>query len=84
MATQRLTKTTVDKLAPGAEDYIIWDDALPGFGVRVKPSNVKSYVVQYRNRKTGPLRSATERFGAKIEALNKDHKAEIIPLRLPR
>jgi integrase len=59
MATQQLTKATVDKLAPGAEDYVIWDAALPGFGIRVKPSNVKSYVVQYRNRKTGASRRKT-------------------------
>jgi integrase len=59
MATQKLTKTTVDKLTPDTEDYIIWDAALPGFGVRVKPSNVKSYIVQYRNRKTGASRRKT-------------------------
>src|SRR5262245_18631407 len=59
MATQKLTKATVDKLAPGAEDYVIWDAALPGFGIRVKPSNVKSYIVQYRNRKTGASRRKT-------------------------
>lgn len=59
MATQKLTKATVDKLVPGAEDYVIWDAALPGFGIRVKPSGVKSYVVQYRNRKTGASRRKT-------------------------
>lgn len=59
MAKQRLTKSTVDELAPGAEDYVIWDSPLPGFGVRVKPSGVKSYIVQYRNRKTGASRRKT-------------------------
>lgn len=59
MAKLKLTKSTVENLAPGSEDYVIWDSALPGFGVRVKPSKVKSYVVQYRNRKTGASRRKT-------------------------
>jgi hypothetical protein len=59
MAKTILTKSTVDKLAPSAEDYVIWDSALPGFGIRVKPSNVKSYIIQYRNRKTGASRRKT-------------------------
>jgi hypothetical protein len=59
MAKQKLTKSTVESLAPSDQDYVIWDSALPGFGIRVKPSNVKSYIVQYRNRKTGTSRRKT-------------------------
>lgn len=44
----RLTKTFVDGLKPGEPDYIMWDDALPSFGVRVWPSGKKVYLVQYR------------------------------------
>ena len=59
MAKQKLTKSVVESLTCGSEEYVIWDSALPGFGIRVKPSNVKSYIVQYRNRKTGASRRKT-------------------------
>jgi integrase len=59
MAKQELTKSAVESLACGGEEYVVWDSALPGFGIRVKPSNVKSYIVQYRNRKTGASRRKT-------------------------
>lgn len=59
MAKQKLSKVRVEKLEPGEKDYIIWDADLPGFGVRVKPTGVKSYVVQYRNRQNGVSRRKT-------------------------
>jgi integrase len=45
----RITKRTVESLQPGDRDVFVWDDELRGFGVRVKPSGVCSYLVQYRN-----------------------------------
>ena len=53
MAKQKLTKSVVERLISASTDYFAWDAELPGFGVRVKPSGIKSYIVQYRNRKTG-------------------------------
>ena len=59
MAKVKLTKSCVDKLSAKDKDIIYWDDALPGYGVRVKASGVKSFVVQYRNRQTGRSRRKT-------------------------
>lgn len=59
MPQLKLTKTVVDRLAAEQADAIYWDSALPGFGIRVKPSGVKSYVVQYRSRSSGQSRRKT-------------------------
>ncbi|SMH30621.1 tyrosine-type recombinase/integrase [Mesorhizobium australicum] len=44
----KLTKRTVDTSIVKSSDYVIWDDELPGFGLRVFASGRRSYVVQYR------------------------------------
>ncbi|HET7085936.1 MAG TPA: integrase arm-type DNA-binding domain-containing protein [Rhizomicrobium sp.] len=47
----KLTKRTVDDLeAAGGKDLVAFDDDVPGFGIRVKPSGAKSWLIQYRNR----------------------------------
>jgi len=44
----KLNKRTVDQAGPGKSDYFLWDDELPGFGLRVFSSGKRSYLVQYR------------------------------------
>jgi hypothetical protein len=56
---QKLTKSAVEALATGGKELVAWDTELPGFGVRVKPGGAKSYVVQYRDRRTGESRRKT-------------------------
>lgn len=53
----KLTKRTVDQLAPGPVEMVHWDDELRGFGVRVWPSGRKVYVVMSRVK--GRLRRIT-------------------------
>lgn len=45
----KLTKQRVDALIAKQSEHIEKDDQTKGFGVRVKPSGVKSYIIQYRN-----------------------------------
>ena len=59
MARRKLTKLIVEGIKPADKDTVVWDEALPGFGVRVKATGVRSYIVQYRNRKTGESRRTT-------------------------
>ena len=59
MIAERLSKTVVERIAAVEQDIIVWDNTPPGFGIRVKPSGVRSYIVQYRNRTTGSSKRLT-------------------------
>lgn len=54
----RLTKRIIDGLEITGADYVAWDADLPGFGVRVRASGAKSYIVLYR---AGSGRNAPKR-----------------------
>lgn len=45
---QRITKRVVDAASPGEERYTVWDADLKGFGLRVAPSGVKTFIARYR------------------------------------
>ena len=44
----KLTKRVVDAAEIREREYFIWDEDLPGFGLRVLPSGRKRYIIQYR------------------------------------
>ena len=62
-----LTKRAVDALEPASTPWIAWDDKLTGFGVRIQPSGVKSFIVNYRagdgGRKAPNKRVVLGRYG---------------------
>ena len=44
----KLSKSEVDNLKPSGDQYFVWSDDIKGFGVKVFPTGVKSFVFQYR------------------------------------
>jgi integrase len=60
----KLTKTTVDALQLKAgSDAFLWDSELRGFGVRLKPSGTKTFVIQYRNAERRTRRFVIGQYG---------------------
>lgn len=39
-------KSSIEEILPADRDVFLWDDSLPGFGVRVLPSGKRSSVLQ--------------------------------------
>jgi len=48
-----LTKRVIDTLQPTDKSWIAWDDKLTGFGVCIRPSGTKSFIVNYRTGDRG-------------------------------
>jgi integrase len=46
----KLTKRAIEALGIPARDVTIFDDDLAGFGLRLKPTGSRSFLIQYRNR----------------------------------
>jgi integrase len=60
----KLTKKLLDSLKPrDGPDLFVWDSALTGYGVRVKPTGSASFLVQYRTPQRRTRRYAFAKLG---------------------
>lgn len=57
----KITKTLVDTSKPAEAEYVVWDEEIKGFGLRVSKSGVKTYILKYRvgGGRRGAQRKAT-------------------------
>lgn len=65
---EKLSKRVVEGLKPSqvgvpGSDLFVWDRELKGFGVRVSPQGLKSFIVQYRMPSGRHRRTVIGRFG---------------------
>src|SRR5262245_33853037 len=59
----KLTKKSIDAIKSEATDRIYWDDELRGFGLRVKQSGLRSFLIQFRNRQGRSRRLTVGNYG---------------------
>lgn len=74
--SEKLTVTLIKSLQPQNKDYIAWDRDLKGFGIRVKPTGVKSYLIQYRNTNRRSRRFTLGRTGEFTPAAAREFAAK--------
>lgn len=43
-----LTEESVATAPPRSTEYTIWSETVPGFGLRIRPTGVKTYIVMFR------------------------------------
>jgi len=55
----KITVKALQRPKKGSRDQFLWDEELPGFGVKLAPAGRRSYLLQYR---TGGRGSPTKRY----------------------
>src|SRR3954466_12430843 len=80
MTGQRLTKRSLESLKARSKEYTVWDRAIGGFGVRVRPTGAMSYVVVYRagSGRGAPVRRYTIAAVGKLAPERARAKAKVI------
>ena len=69
----KLTKRTIDSAKPGSRDSFLWDSELRGFGVRIKPSGTRTFIIQYRNIEGRSRRCVIGQYGILTVEQARDH-----------
>ncbi|WP_202526127.1 tyrosine-type recombinase/integrase [Sneathiella litorea] len=74
----RLNKRTIDGLSVKEKDYFVWDETLPGYGLRVLPSGRKTFLIQYRDGGGRTRRKGLGRYGTVTAEKAKEKARELL------
>lgn len=59
----KLTIRTIDAIKPSDRERFVWDGEMRGFGLRVLPTGIKTFLVQYRTGASRQRRMVLGRYG---------------------
>ena len=76
--TAKITKTLVDASEPTDKVLFVWDLEIKGFGLRVMPSGVKSFVFQYRTPEGRTRRATIGKYSVMLTADQARKKAKAL------
>lgn len=77
----KLTKKFIDaQTFNGKAQHIIWDDEVPGFGVRLYPTGKKSFVLSYRDNNRKSIMTIGSYSVLTIDAARKKARADLVGL----
>jgi integrase len=44
----KLTKTSIERVVPESDDHIVFDETMPGFGLRIRHRKHRTFIAQYK------------------------------------
>jgi Phage integrase family. len=77
----KLTKKFIDaQIYNGKAQHIIWDDEVPGFGIRLYPTGKKSFVLSYRDNNRKSIMVVGSYSVLTVDQARKDARAFLVGL----
>lgn len=77
----KLTKKFIDaQVYNGTAQHIVWDDEVPGFGVRLYPTGKKSFVLSYRDNGRKSIMVIGSYSVLTLDRARKDARAKLVGL----
>jgi integrase len=61
---RKITKSIIDAAQPSTSEYIIWDAAISGFGIKITPAGNKIFLLYYRTKTNRQRKPTIGKYGS--------------------